>query len=106
VIAGRHISGGKVYKAGEVVETDRQLDRLFKNKFEQIGGGEPMTKVAVTPTGQVVATKQPKAPETEPEAKVVEDVVAKVADEPKAPETEPEAVPPVRRKKPVRRKSV
>jgi hypothetical protein len=36
VILGTHSEGGRRYKAGEIVESDEQLDKMFINKFEKV----------------------------------------------------------------------
>ena len=52
--AGPHKVGGRVYKAGEIVENDANLVRLFPGKFEQVEGpapeaGEPAASETRTP---------------------------------------------------------
>ena len=38
---GAHLIGNRLYHAGEVVESDRPLDKLFKNKFEKVAASTP-----------------------------------------------------------------
>lgn len=39
VLGGKaDIGDGKIYSKGEIVESDKELDNLFKNKFQRIGG--------------------------------------------------------------------
>jgi len=37
VLAGNHDEDGTVYSKGQVVETPRDLDKMFVNKFERLG---------------------------------------------------------------------
>lgn len=38
VKVGQHHEGNKVYRAGQVVESDKDLIKAFPEKFEEIGG--------------------------------------------------------------------
>lgn len=39
--SGRHVTEDKTYKKGEIVEDDRDLVKLFPEKFELVGGSSP-----------------------------------------------------------------
>ena len=38
VLGGNHVEDGKVFRKGEVVESKRQLDKMFVNKFQFLDG--------------------------------------------------------------------
>jgi len=66
VLAGSHhqVTGHgrkKTYKKGDVVESDRQLDKIFKNKFKQLGvtveDEEGFVRVPVGRTGLAIQKK-------------------------------------------------
>lgn len=56
-ITGPHRTGNKRYRAGQIVESDQPLDRLFKNKFELVPDNIPASKPEIVRT--VTVTKPP-----------------------------------------------
>lgn len=38
LLGGTHFEDGKLYRRGEVVESNRPLDTNFENKFQKVGG--------------------------------------------------------------------
>src|SRR5512146_2893247 len=38
---GTHQCGDRLYRAGEVVESERPLDKLFRNKFDKVPDATP-----------------------------------------------------------------
>ena len=49
---GNHVIGTDVYHAGDVVDTKRPLDKIYRNKFERVPDATP----ASTPTKLVLGT--------------------------------------------------
>ena len=62
VKSGSHREGKKVFQPGDIVKSDRDLEKAFKNKFETV---PPGTKVEVA----AAQTAEPKADEASPEKK-------------------------------------
>ena len=54
---GNHYANGVCYTAGDVVESSRDLTKLFRNKFEQVAMETPLS--AGTPVQTVMAGLQP-----------------------------------------------
>lgn len=88
---GNHYQGNMCYKAGDVLESDRDLAKLFRNKFERVADETPLsegtpvqtvmaghTPPTVTPSDTVEVeglTDPPTSTNTTSEVPVDEDVV-------------------------------
>jgi hypothetical protein len=44
VLNGKHSQDGKVYEAGSVIPSKRDLTKVFKNKFEKVASSTPSSK--------------------------------------------------------------
>lgn len=71
LLSGFHHEGGKEYKQGEIVRSDRNLCAVFKNKFRELVVGEPVLRpnlvaAEVLPPTVPEVESVPETPEVEP----------------------------------------
>lgn len=71
VTSGVHIENknNKAYEVGDVVESDRELDKIFKNKFIRVG--EDASPARVAPPAPATVVKPPAANTGAKETEVV-----------------------------------
>jgi hypothetical protein len=64
VIQGEHIQDGKSYTQGAIIESDHDLVKMAKNKFERVASPEPRVRQPLPIPGgvQVDPEKVPPAP--------------------------------------------
>lgn len=103
VKAGRHVEEGHVYTKDQVVTSDRELDKLFLNKFERVQEWTPPIPKIPEEVKLVPAPQTPTRPLSEPPPTtatvtaappIVVDVASK---EPKVEEPRVESGAPVKR---------
>lgn len=58
--AGNHADDDKLYKAGDIIKSEKDLDKMFQNKFERIYSNEQLIDPAVVLTPDI-----PKSPITD-----------------------------------------
>jgi hypothetical protein len=60
LVGGMHFHGKEVYKRGDIVESDKELDKLLVNKFVRIFDESPAsTKSETKQTGRKKSVKYP-----------------------------------------------
>jgi hypothetical protein len=59
LLVGMHQEGTKTYKAGAVIESDNELDKLFVNKFQRLRMDPPSAPAAA---GRMEVATTPSAP--------------------------------------------
>ena len=67
VKSGSHREGKKVYQPGDIVDTNRDLEKAFKNKFERVAEGAPPQ----APANVDVKVNTPPAEEKKVEARTI-----------------------------------
>jgi hypothetical protein len=66
VLGGTHNHYGTIYKKGEILESDRDLTKVFRGKFKKVEASTPVSKGEVFNPLDVVVNPQPPVEDDKP----------------------------------------